>query len=139
VKSRILLIDDDPAVRESLGLALESEGYQVISASDGQEGLTRFYDGYVDIVLLDLNTPVLSGWDTFERITAVNPSIPVIIITARADQYDKAALAGATALMEKPLHIPMLLRTIQRLLDEPAERRIERIVAHKTMMLMSMG
>ena len=133
------MIDDDPAVRESLGLALESEGYQVIPACDGQEGLTRFYDGYVDIVLLDLNTPVLSGWDTFERITAVNPSIPVIIITARADQYDKAALAGATALMEKPLHIPMLLRTIRRLLDEPVERRIERIVAHKTMMLPSIG
>jgi CheY-like chemotaxis protein len=136
---RILLIDDDPAVRESLSLALESEGYQVLSASDGQEGLARFYDGYVEIVLLDLSTPVMSGWDTFERITAVNPSIPVIIITARADQYDKAALAGVTALMEKPLHIPLLLRTIQRLLNEPVERRIARIVSHTTMMLPSIG
>ena len=139
MKRRILLIDDDAAVRKSLGLALEFEGHKVIQASDGHEGLTRFYDNHVDIVLLDLRTPAMNGWDTLERITAVNPSVPIIIITGQAGQYDKADLAGAAALMEKPLDIPTLLRTIQRLVDESAERRIERIVAQKTMMLPSVG
>ena len=139
MKERVLLIDDDPAVRESLGLALESEGYQVLLAANGEEGLHRFYDGYVDIVLLDLSTPVLNGWDTFERITAVNPFIPIIIITARTDQYEKAATAGVTALMEKPLYIPALVRTIDRICSESVGKRMERIISHRTIVVPSIA
>src|SRR2546430_12842462 len=82
-KGRLLLVDDDASVRESLGHALRSEDYEVILAADGQDAIDEFLKGYIDLVLLDLNVPGRGGWDVFERITALNPFLPIIIISAR--------------------------------------------------------
>src|SRR5437764_870777 len=71
-KGRLLLVDDDASIRESLGQALRSEDYEVILAADGQDAIEKFLKGYIDLVLLDLNVPVKGGWDVFERITALN-------------------------------------------------------------------
>lgn len=128
---RILLVDDDQGVREALAQALSSEHFRVVRAADGQEALERFFEGYVDLVLLDLNLPAKSGWDTLERIMAVNPYLPIIIITARPDQYELAATAGATAIMEKPLDLPLLLRLIDDLMRESPEERMRRIVCQR--------
>src|SRR6267142_242356 len=67
---RILLVDDDPGVRGSLGDALASEGYIVIPAEDGQQAIECAASTPVDLVLLDLNMPRKNGWDTFERLSA---------------------------------------------------------------------
>jgi len=74
--------------------------------------------------VLDLNMPVKNGWDTFELLTARHPLIPIIIATARPNQLFTAVSAGAGALMEKPLDIPTLLRTIEKLLADSAEARL---------------
>jgi len=129
--------DDDPAVRESLRHALESETFDVIFAADGNEALEKFYEGDIDIVLLDLKMPDKSGWEVFERMTAVNPLLPVIIITASNDAVELAAQSGASAIVEKPLELSRLLWTIHRLLREPLERRLWRIVAHCPLILVS--
>jgi two-component system response regulator MprA len=134
-KGRVLVVDDDASVRESLGRALRSENYEVALAGDGQEALSRFNEGYVDLVLLDLNIPITGGWDVFERISALNPLLPIIIITARSQQYELAATAGATALMEKPLSLPLLLDTITGLINEPVGKRLQRIVTHQPILL----
>ena len=126
-KPKILLVDDDFSVRESLKLALESEDFQVVTASNGQEALEKYFDGYVDLVLLDLNMPIRGGWDTFERLTALNPYLVIVLITARLDQRELAAVAGASAIMEKPLNLPFLIDAIRRLLSEPLDQRVERI------------
>jgi DNA-binding response OmpR family regulator len=79
------------------------------------------------LVLLDLNLPGKNGWDTFERLSTENPSLAVIIITARSNQLFTATGAGVGALLEKPLDFPILLQTIRRLLAEPVESRLARM------------
>ena len=126
----ILVVDDDPSVRELLGRVLIGEGYGVLSAGDGPEALRVVACVQVDLVLLDLNLPIQSGWDTFERLTTGNPLLPVIIITARSNQLFTALSAGVGALLEKPLDFPTLLETISRLLAEPVSARLARAAGH---------
>ena len=102
-KKRILVVDDDPSVREMLTRVLLGEGYLALSASDGAEALEIAAGASVDLVLLDLNMPVKNGWDTFERLTAENPLLPIIVITARPNQLFTALGSGVGALLEKPL------------------------------------
>jgi CheY-like chemotaxis protein len=117
--------------------ALESENFEVIFAVDGNEALEKFYDGYLDVVLLDLKMPGKSGWEVFERMTAVNPLLPIIIITASNGAVELLAQAGVSAIMEKPLELPTLLWAIHRLLREPLERRLWRIAAHCPLIMVS--
>ena len=84
-----------------------------------------------DLVLLDLKLPAQNGWEIFERLTADNASLPIIIITARPNQIFPALASGAGALMEKPLDLPKLLRTIRDMLAEPAETRQARIAGQR--------
>ena len=128
---RILLVDDDPTVRDSLNDVLVAEGYGVIPAENGQQALDRAKQVPVDLVLLDLNMPVKNGWDTFEQLTREHPLIPIIIVTARPNQFFTAVSAGAGALLEKPMDIPTLLRAMETLLAETAEQRLARLVGKK--------
>jgi DNA-binding response OmpR family regulator len=129
---RILLVDDDPTVRDSLNEVLVAEGYFVIPAENGQQALDFADKLPVDLALLDLNMPVKNGWDTFERLTAENPLLPVIIITARPNQLFTALGAGVGALLEKPMDIPVLLQTMAKLLAESAEQRLARLAGKET-------
>lgn len=124
---KLLLVDDDPGVRESLAHVLTTEGYDVLPAANGVEALEVAALHPVDLVLLDLNLPRKNGWDTFELMIKQNPQLPVIIITARPNQLFPALAAGAGALMEKPLDFPKLLQTIRDLLAEPAQARAARL------------
>lgn len=126
-KKRILVVDDDPSVREMLTRVLLGEGYLALSASDGAEALEIVGGASVDLVLLDLNMPVKNGWDTFERLTAENPLLPIIVITARPNQLFTALGSGVGALLEKPLDFPKLLQTISALFAESAESRLARM------------
>ena len=126
-ENRILVVDDDSSVREMLARVLAGEGYLVCAATDGTSALEIAAATKIDLVLLDLNMPGKSGWDTFEKLTTKNPLLPVIIVTARANQLFTAMGAGVGALLEKPLDFPKLLQTIQQLLAEPAESRLARM------------
>ena len=127
MKKKVLLVDDDFAVLAGLAGVLVSEGYNVIHAADGNEAIGKFRnEGPFDLLLLDLNMPKKSGWDVFEQITAIDPLIPVIVITARPDQYATAVAAGVDALMEKPLDLPVLLQKIENLMRESAQERLAR-------------
>jgi DNA-binding response OmpR family regulator len=104
----------------------------VIPANDGQQALELAASTQLDLVLLDLNMPVKNGWDTFEQLSRAHPLVPVIIVTARPNQLFTAVGAGVGALLEKPMEIPTLLRTIQRLLAESIETRLARIAGQET-------
>jgi CheY-like chemotaxis protein len=130
MKKNVLIVDDDASVRRALGKVLEEEGYAVTLAADGCEALKRFETGPVDLLLLDIGLPIRNGWDTFERITSQAPAFPIIIITGKANQHDMAVAAGVGALMEKPLDVPQLLKTIQELLVEPPEVRLRRLCGY---------
>jgi DNA-binding response OmpR family regulator len=128
---KIPLVDDDPGVRRMLQRVLEEEDYAVIAAANGLEALASAQTTTTDLVLLDLNLPVQNGWQTLEQLAAERPSLPVIIITARPNQLFPALASGAGALMEKPLDLPKLLRTIRDLLAEAAEARLARMTGQR--------
>lgn len=128
-KKHILLVDDDAAVRESLAGVLESANYHVVLAESADQALEGFATHPPDLVLLDLNMPDKDGWATFADMEERQPLLPVIVITARTNQYQRAVGAGIDALMEKPLDLPLLLQAIENLLREAPQERLARLVA----------
>ncbi|MDR3377201.1 MAG: response regulator [Verrucomicrobiae bacterium] len=126
-KPRILLVDDDPAIRQILVRILSEENYLVSSAANGVEALALGGSAPFDLVLLDLNMPVKGGWETFEELTLRDPYLPVILITARPNQFFPALASGAGALLEKPLDFTRLFRTIRSLLAEAEQQRLSRM------------
>ena len=81
---RILIVDDYPQLVSMLTLQLNGEGYEVITASTGNEGLARIREGFTGVVLLDVNLPDLGGMDVFEEIKRIAPDLPVIFVTGHA-------------------------------------------------------
>ena len=130
MKKRVLVVDDDESVRESLKKVLEGADYEVVLAGDGLEAAIRFESGRIDLVLLDLNLPDQSGWDVFERLTTQYPFVPVIIITGLPNQQRTARAAWVGALFEKPFEVTALLRRMEELLSEPGEVRLERLCGY---------
>lgn len=127
MSGRILLVDDERPIREALGKVLHAENYEVVCAENGQEAIEKFAAGQIDLLLLDLSLPVKDGWAILEWLGWVHPLLPVIIITGQNNQGEWAEMAGADALMQKPLNVPHLLATIHELLDERMERRGQRM------------
>ena len=127
---RILLVDDDRSIRESLSKILRAENYEVLLGENGQQAIENYGAEHIDLLILDLNADasgVTNAWATsLERLVGSNPMLPVVIITGRSNQRGVAESAGADALMEKPLDVPLLLQTIRELLIEPKESRARR-------------
>ena len=100
----LLFIEDDDGIRLALRLALEDEGYTVHEAADGAEGLAQFAAHEVDLVLLDLRLPDMSGFDVCRSLRA-GSIVPIIIITAQTDTHDMVAglEAGADDYVTKPV------------------------------------
>jgi DNA-binding response OmpR family regulator len=124
---RILIADDDALVRSSLAAVLHCEGYEVYGAEDGRTAIKSAIEHKPDLVLLDLNMPNMDGWTAFTKLEETRPLIPVIVITARPNQYKQAVKLGVDAFMEKPLNFPVLLRAIRKLTYEPENRHTKRI------------
>jgi CheY-like chemotaxis protein len=122
-KRKILLVDDDSAIRQILLRLLEDEDYFVLTAANGVEALALANATKFDLVLLDLNMPVKDGWETYEQLSAKKPELPIILITARPNQLFPALASGVDALLEKPLDFARLFHTIRSLLEEPPEAR----------------
>jgi DNA-binding response OmpR family regulator len=123
---RILLVDDERSIREALRKSLCAENYEVVLAENGEKALEKHGAERIDLMLLDLNMPFQDGAATLEWLSEVNPLLPVIIITGRSNQRALAETAGAEWFMEKPLDVPVLIRAIRELLDEPMESRVDR-------------
>ncbi|MEI2726210.1 MAG: response regulator [Verrucomicrobiota bacterium] len=128
---RILVADDDATVRAGLVAVLELEGFVVDEAQNGIEAVKHAVEHKLDLVLLDLNMPRWDGWTAFTQLDRVLPLLPVIVITARPNQYQKAIRLGVDAFMEKPLDFPTLLEAIAKLIQEEPAKHIQRITDRK--------
>ena len=125
LKPAIFIVDDDPAVRDSLQQLLESIGFTVETYGSGEELLDR--GGSLDraCVLLDLKLPGLNGLEVLEILAAHHSDACVIVITGHGDAATKARAtrAGASAMLEKPLRDELLLSTILSVFEHRQERR----------------
>ena len=112
----LLLVDDDDLFRESLGLNLIDEGYEVTSFANGREVLAYLdQGGGADVMLLDWRMPNLTGLDVLRQIRAAGTTLPVIFLTALSDDiYEEAALeGGAVDFIDKSRRLPILLKRLQ--------------------------
>jgi CheY-like chemotaxis protein len=119
--SRILLVEDNEMNRDMLSRRLIRRGYEVVQATDGQEGLDMA-QAQPDLILMDMSLPVVDGWEATRRLKA-NPAtarIPVVALTAHAltDDREKATRAGCDAFATKPVEFQLLIETIERLLRD---------------------
>jgi len=115
---RVLLVEDDQALNRSLSSQLEAAGYAVDRAEDGREGLYFATEYPLDLAIVDLGLPTLSGVDLIKELRSAGKSYPVLVLTARDRWQDKveALKYGADDYVVKPFHIEELLARVDALL-----------------------
>ncbi|WP_207062699.1 response regulator transcription factor [Motiliproteus sp. SC1-56] len=115
---RILVVEDETALREQLNQALKRKHYVVEQAADGEEGLYLAREWPYDLAIVDLGLPKLSGIELIRRLRAEGVALPVLILTARGDWQDKVQglEAGADDYLTKPFHMEELFARLNALL-----------------------
>jgi len=122
---KVLVVEDDPAIREALQEALEADGHAVVVAPDGGQAVKLFTLGGFDLVLLDLMLPVLNGYDVCRKIREQDKRVPVIMLTAKGEEIDKVLglELGADDYVTKPFGVREILARVHaafRRLDQSA-------------------
>ena len=129
---RVLIIEDETSMTAGLRDNFEYEGYEVITAADGIEGLERALAEHPDLVLLDVMMPRMSGLDVCRQLKARCPSLPIIMLTARGQEVDKVVglELGADDYVTKPFSVRELLArskaVLRRARANPVEQEIRR-------------
>lgn len=115
-KESVLIIEDDADIREGVRILLESEGYHIVEAENGSQGL-ELLDGTIDLVILDIMMPGISGLRTCEEIRKQS-NVPVLFLTAKAQESDKliGLMAGGDDYLTKPFSYAELLGRVKALL-----------------------
>jgi DNA-binding response OmpR family regulator len=131
---RILIVEDEAPMAEAVAYALGREGFEVVTAADGKAALTRFEQSQPALVILDLMLPGINGWDLFAAFRKQRPGVPVIMLTARADEPDRVAglEMGADDYVTKPFSMRELVARVRTVLrrasreEEPLPLRLTR-------------
>ncbi len=134
VGKRILLVDDEPLILKGLKFTLEQEGYEILTAADGEEALKVFAGNAVDLVLLDVMLPKLDGIQVCQRIREQS-NVPILMLTAKGEDMDKilGLEYGADDYMTKPfniLEVKARIKTILRRASQavqPEEKKVIRV------------
>lgn len=117
-KLKVLTVEDDSDIRELLRFSLEQNDFEAIEAKSGEEGLGIALSEHVDLVLLDLMLPGIDGYETCKRLKKVKAEVPVIMLTAKAADYDQLAGfdAGADDYVAKPFSPKTVMARIKAIL-----------------------
>jgi two-component system, OmpR family, response regulator PhoP len=115
---RVLIVEDEPAIREALRAHLTEAGYVADEAADGEEGLFAGTEYPIDVAIVDLGLPKLPGLDLIRRLRKAGKAFPILILTARDRWQDKVEGldAGADDYVAKPFHVEEVLARVQALL-----------------------
>src|SRR5215467_5794112 len=121
---KILLVEDNEMNRDMLSRRLSRNGFEIVMAVDGGQGVAMAASEKPDLILMDLSLPVLDGWERTRRVKAdaATKAIPVIALTAHAlvEDRERAKAAGCDEFDTKPVELPRLLEKINRLLEARA-------------------
>ena len=117
MKKTILLVEDDQNQRDLYEEELREEGYEVLTASDGRTGLRMITDNAPDLVIMDINMPVMDGLDALSHMMEHDSHIPVIINSAYASYQESFSSWSADAYIVKSSDLTELKQTVRRLLD----------------------
>jgi two-component system nitrogen regulation response regulator NtrX len=119
-KSRILVIDDEAAIRDSLRMTLEYEGYEFVGAATGQEGLALAERDTPDLVILDVKMPGMDGIEVLDRLRGLNETLPVVVISGHGtiSTAVEATKKGAFDFIEKPFASERVLVSLRNALDQ---------------------
>jgi two-component system, OmpR family, alkaline phosphatase synthesis response regulator PhoP len=132
MRRRLLLVEDEPTLRRALAFNLTREGYEVTSAADGESGLEAARTEGLDLILLDVMLPGMSGVEVLRVLRREGVTTPVIILSAKGDEIDRVVglKVGADDYVAKPFSRPELLARIEAVLrrhrreaDEPEQHR----------------
>jgi DNA-binding response OmpR family regulator len=123
VDARVLVVDDEPMVRDVLARYLEQEGFAVSTAADGQEALSAFETEHPDLVLLDLMLPRIDGLEVFQRMRS-GSTTPVIMLTAKGEEADRVVglELGADDYVTKPFSPREVVARVRAVLRRSTER-----------------
>ena len=132
MSKRILLVDDEPLLLKGLRFTLEQEGYETLTANDGEEALTLFYENPVDLILLDVMLPKMDGIAVCQKIRETS-TVPIIMLTAKGEDMDKilGLEYGADDYMTKPfniLEVKARIKTILRRTNQPVQMETRKII-----------
>lgn len=118
VKNKILVVDDEDALRTVLSAELEGEGYQVATAADGQEAINILGTSAFDLILLDIKMPNVDGFEVLRFVKEKHPKTKVIMLTGFADLKNaiESKKLGAEDFVSKPYDLVDLLTTVERVL-----------------------
>ena len=128
MREKILVADDDRSVRTMVARVLELAGYTPVLTTNGPEALLSFAAAKPSVILLDLKLPGRKGWEIFEQLKRLNPQVAIIAITAWDNQRQEAVQQEVDELMEKPLDLALLLKTIAGLLEQTEPDRTGQLV-----------
>jgi two-component system, OmpR family, response regulator MtrA len=130
VDERILLVEDDPSIREVASLGLKHAGFRVSSAGDGREGLMRALQETFDAILLDVMLPSLDGFEVCRQIRHKS-QVPIVMLTARTDTLDVVVglESGADDYITKPFEVPELVARIRAVLRRAGAVPEEKTIA----------
>jgi two-component system response regulator MtrA len=130
VNERVLLVEDDPSIREIATLGLTNAGFRVTTAADGREGLIQFRNAAVDLVVLDVMLPALDGYEVCREIRRES-RVPIIMLSAKSDTVDVVVglELGADDYVTKPFEMPELVARARAALRRAAAAPDEPVLA----------
>ena len=120
---RILIVDDEPEIREELAEYLAGKGYRVVVAGDGREGLAKFRAEPCDLVITDMKMPGMAGDEVIRCLRGIAPGLPIVVLTGHYSTQDVADAnrAGAAAVFNKPIKLRALYEALKTLLADDGD------------------